>query len=72
MFEVPADGVSDKDHRGCHPAETVERLAALSDEDARNDPRRECSWDQVEAQRNLVRSWVGARSGEVRAFWGLP
>lgn len=53
-------------------SETVERLAALSDEDARNDPRRECSWDQVEAQRNLVRSWVGARSGEVRAFWGLP
>ena len=46
-------------------------LAALTIADARLDPRRECSLEEVDSERARVAEWLTTRTAYMRAYWGL-
>ena len=49
----------------------VDDLAELTESEALADPRRECGRGDIQPWRDYVDWWVGARSDEVSARWGL-
>ena len=47
------------------------RIDALTINDARSDPRRECTADRLVPLRQALRDWVNTENGQLRTFWGL-
>ena len=50
----------------------LDRWDALTYDRAYNDPRRECSVDNVAYYRQLLQDWVPARGAYMKSAWGLP
>ena len=48
-----------------------DEMAALIEDAARADPRRECSMDWVRSEQAEVRAWLENQDAEMRAWWGL-
>ncbi|MCB9763093.1 MAG: CotH kinase family protein [Alphaproteobacteria bacterium] len=49
----------------------AEAIADLIDPYIEDDPRRECSWRQIDAYRDSLDRWFNNREGELRQQWGL-
>ncbi len=48
-----------------------DQLAALIDDDARSDPRRECAESSIDSEQAEVRAWLESQNETMRVFWGL-
>jgi len=46
-------------------------ITSLTDPYVVDDPRSECTANQVLSYRNLMWAWIAGRSSEVRGTWGL-
>jgi hypothetical protein len=49
----------------------LDGIEALSYTATQDDPRRECAASSVQPYRDYVRSWLEARPGNMRAYYGL-
>lgn len=51
--------------------EQLDAWIALIEDDAMDDPRRECGRSSVRSEQDALKAWVAGRSASVRASWGL-
>jgi spore coat protein CotH len=51
--------------------EYYDAMAALIEDEAMDDPKRECSARNVRDYQSSVRSWIQTRSGSMRSYWGI-